>query len=70
MNESRKWKDKAKEYRAFARYFSESGMVGAAHDARKDAAYCQRKAARAVRNPAVDYGAQWVLLDEMDGRTA
>ncbi len=44
MNGSDKWRDKAKDYRAFARHFAASGMVGAAHDARKDAEYCQRKA--------------------------
>jgi hypothetical protein len=44
MNGSDKWRDKAKDYRVFARYFAESGMTGAAHDARKDAEYCQRKA--------------------------
>ena len=44
MNGSDKWRDKAKEYREYSRYFAESGMVGAAHDARKDAEYCQRKA--------------------------
>lgn len=53
MNGSDKWRDKAKDYRVFARYFAESGMTGAAHDARKDAEYCQRKASR-------------IALDEVD----
>jgi len=49
MNGSDKWRDKAKEFRAYARYFADNGMPGAARDSRRDAEYCQKKAYREER---------------------